>query len=82
MVLEIEGGVLAVQIPVIFSEPVHQVIQEVVHREHWSSLLKYNRELDMLSEEEYFDLLADITSDFTTWRDCQKRRKWNLKVKC
>ncbi len=36
----------------------------------------------MLSEEEYFDLLADITSDFTTWRDCQKRRKWNLKVKC
>ena len=68
------GGVLAIQIPVNFSEPIHQVIQQVVHKEKWAELLQYNRELDFLSEEEYYDLLADITTDFSMWKTIYMHR--------
>ena len=69
-----DGGVLAIQIPVNFSEPIHKVIQQVVHKDKWAELLQYNRELDFLSEEEYHDLLAQVTSDFSMWKTIYMHR--------
>lgn len=61
------GGMLAVQIPINYQEPIHQIIERTVSREEWRELIPYHRSFYTLSPETYFDLLAACSSDFTMW---------------
>lgn len=62
------GGVLAVQIPVQFEEPIHKIIESTVASERWRSKFTDPRIYHTLSDGEYFDILSDLTSDFEMWR--------------
>lgn len=61
------GGVLAVQVPVNFKEPIHQIISRTVERTEWRERILYHRSFHTLTAEEYFDLLAAHAQDFTLW---------------
>lgn len=61
------GGTLAVQIPINYREPIHQIIEHTVSKTEWREQIPYHRSFYTLSPEEYFDLLAGCSSDFTMW---------------
>ena len=61
------GGVLAVQVPINYREPIHQIINEISHNSKWSAKFKVQREFYTLTSSEYFDLLSEITDDFSMW---------------
>ena len=62
------GGALAVQVPVNFDEPIHQIIGRVSASEKWREKFPNPRIFFTLSEGEYFDILSDLTSDFEMWK--------------
>ena len=62
------NGVLAVQVPMNFEEPIHKIIAEVITRKEWADKIGNGRQFYTLKENEYFDILADISSDFTMWK--------------
>lgn len=62
------GGILAVQVPMNFQEPVHQIIDAVVHSGKWSRLLPQKRIFHTLTPEEYDILLSGISPDFSIWQ--------------
>ena len=68
------GGVLAVQVPMNFQEPIHQIIARTVEREEWRERIPYHRNFYTLKPEEYFDLLANSTRDFTMWETTYMHR--------
>ena len=59
------GGVLAVQVPVNYDEPVHRIIREIVARPAWRGAFPQPRVLHTLAPEEYFDVLSRIATDFS-----------------
>lgn len=61
------GGVLAVQTPMNDQEPIHCIISQLVQSEKWRAKLPQPRVFHHLKQEEYFDLLAGLASDFTVW---------------
>ncbi|WP_077532374.1 methyltransferase domain-containing protein [Massiliimalia massiliensis] len=63
-----ENGILAVQIPMNFDEPIHQIIREIVKSQRWADKLFDLRTFYTLTPECYFDLLSELSSDFTMWR--------------
>ena len=63
-----KGGVLAVQTPMNFNEPIHNIIKEVAHKKEWKQFFQYERTVYNLKEEEYFDILGDLTDDFEMWK--------------
>ncbi len=63
-----KGGALAVQIPMNFEEPIHQIICRTAQSPEWSGKFKNQRIFYTLSEEEYFDILSELTDDFEIWR--------------
>ncbi|MBP7175351.1 MAG: methyltransferase domain-containing protein [Thermoclostridium sp.] len=62
-----EGGVLAVQIPMNFDEPIHRIIMEVSSSEKWCACFAQQRVFYTLSLGEYFDVLSDCTDEFSIW---------------
>lgn len=62
------GGVLAVQMPMNYEEPIHRIIGEVSRSETWSARLPNKRIFYHLTQGEYFDLLSDLASDVTLWQ--------------
>lgn len=69
------GGVLAVQIPVNYDEPIHRIMRSVAAKEEWRSRFGADPGMrDILSEEEYFDLLSGLTDDFELWRTVYMHR--------
>lgn len=62
------GGLLAVQIPMNHQEPIHKIIERTAAQSPWNQRIPYMRLFYTLSQEEYFDILADIASDFTIWQ--------------
>lgn len=62
------GGLLAVQIPMNYQEPIHKIIESTVAKSPWTELIPYMRLFYTLSQGEYFDILSDISSDFTLWQ--------------
>lgn len=68
------GGVLAVQVPVNFEEPIHQIISRTVGRAQWREKVPYHRSFYTLKPEEYFDLLAENARDFTLWETVYMHR--------
>ncbi|MCM1579533.1 MAG: methyltransferase domain-containing protein [Ruminococcus sp.] len=63
-----EGGVMAVQVPMNFSEPIHRIISERVNSEKWQSTLSGTRIFHTLSPEEYYGILAEISENFSMWQ--------------
>ena len=62
-----KGGVLAVQIPMNFDEPIHRIIKEVSSTEKWRACFPEQRNFYTLSQGEYFDILSDCTDEFSIW---------------
>lgn len=62
------NGILAVQIPVNYNEPIHKIISKVTTNKKWTSYFPKKRELFNLSESEYYDLLSHETTNFTIWK--------------
>lgn len=63
-----EGGILAVQIPMNYSEPIHKIIGALVKSDRWRDKLGTPRIFHTLPQEKYFDVLAELTSDFEIWQ--------------
>lgn len=61
------GGMLAVQIPMNRSEPIHRIICELSESEKWSCLSGL-RVFYTLTAEEYYDILSGLTDDFAVWQ--------------
>lgn len=61
------GGVLAVQTPMNYREPIHQVIGQVTTSEKWKMHFPAARIFFNLTPSEYFDLLSEMASDFCIW---------------
>lgn len=68
------GGMLAVQVPVNFKEPIHQIIERTVERAEWRERIPYHRSFYTLTPEAYFDLLGAISDDFTMWETVYMHR--------
>lgn len=62
------GGTLAVQIPMNFDEPVHQIIARICESEKWRDKIPENRIFHTLKISEYFDILSGISDDFELWQ--------------
>lgn len=63
-----KGGVMAVQLPVNFEEPVHQIIKELSKSEKWREKFSNLHGLYALTEGEYFDILSQLSDDFSLWK--------------
>lgn len=62
-----DGGVLAVQIPMNYKEPLFLAENEVLSEPRWGFAGKEIRTIATLPPEEYFDILASCTNDFDIW---------------
>lgn len=62
------GGVLAVQTPMIDDEPIHRIIVELAGSERWRAHFPQQRIFHNLTQGQYFDELAAISSDFSIWQ--------------
>lgn len=62
-----KNGVMAVQIPYQFNQPMHKIINAVALRAYWKEFIPFEKVFNILKEEDYFELLAEISSDFSMW---------------
>lgn len=62
------GGALAVQIPINYKEPIHQIIHKVVSSSPWAAKIDQPRIFYTLEPENYYDLLSELSSDFSMWQ--------------
>ena len=62
-------GVLAVQTPDTSDAPIHKILKEVSSSQRWASHFQFSQAShNNLTQGEYYDLLDDISSDFSMWR--------------
>jgi trans-aconitate 2-methyltransferase len=61
------GGVLAIQIPMQYQEPIHRIISGMIRSDPWRSALGHLEIFHHLSSNGYVELLADIAADFDVW---------------
>ncbi|MCI5795409.1 MAG: methyltransferase domain-containing protein [Ruminococcus sp.] len=61
------GGTLAVQIPQQSKHPVHNIMKSLSESEKWNSKLHVERMYNNLSENEYYDVLSELTDNFRIW---------------
>jgi len=62
-----KGGIMAVQIPMNFNEPIHRIINEVSASEKWKGYFPGTRIFYTLTQSEYFDILSELSENFTLW---------------
>jgi trans-aconitate 2-methyltransferase len=62
------GGVLAVQIPMNFDEPIHRIIMEVSSSKKWNAYFPEKRIFYTLTPGEYYDVLSEHTDEFSIWQ--------------
>ncbi len=62
-----EGGVLAVQMPNNYGEPIHRIIETLTTSEKWRPHFRVMREKNMLSIVEYYDSLAENAVRVDLW---------------
>ncbi|MBQ3946946.1 MAG: methyltransferase domain-containing protein, partial [Ruminococcus sp.] len=62
------GGVLAVQAPMQSEHPVQQLIHKLAFSDKWSRKIKNPRPINTLTQDRYFDILSELTSDFSIWK--------------
>jgi len=61
------NGIMAVQIPNQFEMPINSIVSRVTESDKWKNKFETKRNFYNLTQEEYFDLLSDISSDFSMW---------------
>ena len=61
------GGMLAVQIPQQSKHPVHSIIKSLSNSDKWKNKLHVERMYNNLSENEYYDVLSELTDNFRIW---------------
>ena len=62
------GGMLAVQVPMNYQEPIHRIIGELAASDEWRAELASARIFHTLSQEAYFDILAAEAGQFQMWQ--------------
>jgi len=62
------GGVLAVQTPMNYDEPIHKIITAVTTSIRWKEKFPAPRVFYNLTPGEYYDLLSELTGTFTLWQ--------------
>lgn len=62
-----DGGILAVQTPMNYSEPIHVIITELAYSKKWRDKFENPRVFFNMTQSEYFDVLSEISSDFSIW---------------
>lgn len=62
-----DGGMLAVQTPMNYKEPIHIIISELTESKKWKDKFANPRIFYNLTQGEYFDLLSEVSSDFSIW---------------
>lgn len=62
-----DDGVLAIQIPQQYKHPMHKIIKSVSGSSKWKNRISSSRIFYNLKEDEYFDILSDISSEFRMW---------------
>lgn len=62
-----KDGILAIQMPMNYEEPIHRLIGEVTTNNKWKSKFNDPRFFYPLKQDEYFDLLDEISTDFSVW---------------
>ena len=67
MALLKKGGVLAVQILQNFQEPIHLIVNKTVTSGKWKEYIRFPRIFHTLTPDRYFDLLSELTADFSIW---------------
>ena len=60
-------GVLVVQIPMNFNEPIHIIIQELAASPKWKEYFNQKRKSNVLKPGEYYDILSEISEEFYIW---------------
>jgi len=68
------GGVLAVQLPMIWEEPLHKDLEALASSEKWAAEMHVLDCFHHLSYEEYFNILAENASDFRAWETVYMHR--------
>ena len=63
-----KGGVLAVQTPMNYEEPIHRIIGEIVHSPAYADRLPQQREFYNLTPPEYWELLHTCAASFRMWK--------------
>jgi trans-aconitate 2-methyltransferase len=61
------GGILAVQIPMNYQEPIHKIIGEITISDPWRAEFPNPRIFYTLSSSEYYDLLSNLSTQFSIW---------------
>lgn len=61
-------GVMAVQVPNQVEMPINSIVAQVTQSNKWKAKFERGRNFYNLKEEEYFNLLSDISSDFSMWK--------------
>lgn len=62
-----ENGVMAIQIPCNFDEPIHHLIHKVVTSEKWKTIFKQQRNYVMGTVEDYFNVISALSDEFDIW---------------
>ena len=62
-----DNGIMAIQIPCNFDEPIHHLIHKVVTGEKWKAVMKQQRNYVMSSVEEYFNAISALSDEFDIW---------------
>ena len=62
------GGVLAIQVPNQAEMPINSIVGRVIKTAKWDGKFQNERKFNNLTEEEYFDLLSNISADFSMWK--------------
>ena len=60
-------GILAIQTPINYQEPIHKIIVEISTSDKWKAEFLNPRIFFNLTQSEYFDLLSNISSQFSLW---------------
>src|SRR5659263_11957 len=68
------GGVLAVQMPMIWEEPLHRELKALAASDKWAADMHAAECFYHLRYEEYYDVLAESSSDFRAWETLYMHR--------
>ena len=62
-----KDGTLAIQIPQQAKHPMHRIVKSVAESEKWKQKIPVSRVFHILTEEEYFDILSELSDNFRMW---------------
>lgn len=69
------GGCLAVQVPMIYKEPIHLILSRLIKTDKWRrDFADFKEPFCKRLPEEYFDILSCLTEDFTMWQTVYMHR--------